>query len=66
MCMSDYDIFMNALRNVNPELAFVADYLKEENERKRNSDGLARTFEDCAAVEKDIYDKLNNAISKRF
>lgn len=50
-----HDIFMKALREVNPEMGAVMDFLQEEKEDK----GVV-TFEDCAAVEADIYERLGS------
>jgi len=51
-----YDIFMNALRKVNPELASVVDLVKDQN----SDNNRVRTFEDCARVEQDIMSRLNS------
>lgn len=51
-----HDDFMNALRKVNPELASVVDFVKDQNS---NNDRI-RTFEDCARVEQDIMSRLNS------
>ena len=40
------DIFMNAIREVNPELASLVDFVKEQSV----DDDRIRTFEDCARV----------------
>lgn len=53
----NYDIFMNALREVDPELASVVDSIKNQN----IDDDRVRTFEDCARVEQDIMSRLNSA-----
>lgn len=52
----NHDIFMNALREVNPELANVADFVKDQN----LDNDRVRTFEDCARVEQDIMSRLNS------
>lgn len=51
-----YDNFMNALREANPELANVVNFVKDQN----SENDRIRTFEDCARVEQDIMNKLNN------
>lgn len=56
MQMIDHDIFMNALQEVNPELASVVDFVKDQN----SDNDRIRTFEDCAQVEQDIMSKLNS------
>ena len=58
----NHDIFMNALREVNPELASVVDFVKDQN----SDDNRIITFEDCARVEQDIMSRLNsvNSFSK--
>lgn len=50
-----HDDFMNALRKVNPELASIVDFVKDQN-----TDDRVRTFEDCARVEQDIMSRLNS------
>ena len=57
MDQKTYDILMNALREVDPELASVIDFLKDQNSDNSNSNRV-RTFEDCARVEQDIMSKL--------
>ena len=57
MTKMDYDIFIKALREVNPELASVFDSVKDRNA----DDGRVKTFEDCARVEQEIMSKLNSA-----
>ena len=52
----DYDIFMNALREVDPELASVLNFIKDQN----SDDDRVKTFEDCARVEQDIMSRLNS------
>lgn len=52
----NYDIFMNVLRQVNPELASVFDSIKDQN----SDNDRVRTFEDCARVEQDIISRLNS------
>ena len=52
----NYDIFMNALREVNPELASVFDFIKDQNSDKER----IITFEDCARVEQDIMSRLDS------
>lgn len=54
----NFDIFMKALKEVNPE---VVD-LYESATNKEAGTNRVKTFEDCAAVEKEIYDKLNRII----
>ena len=56
----NYDIFMNALRKVDPELASVVDSIQNQNV----DDNRVRTFEDCARVEQDIMSKLNSISMK--
>ena len=56
MDQMNYDIFMNALREVNPELASVVDFVED----KSANDDRVRTFEDCARVEQDIMNRLNS------
>lgn len=56
MDQMNYDILMKALREVDPELAHVFDFLKDRNV----DDDRVRTFEDCAKVEQDIMSKLNS------
>ena len=51
--MTEYDIFMQALKETKPELASVVEYIKET----KNSD-KALTFEDCRKVEEDIHRRL--------
>ena len=55
MDQMNHDIFMNALREVKPELASVIDFVKDQN----SDNDRVRTFEDCARVEQDIMNKLN-------
>ena len=50
------DIFMSALREANPELASVVDFVKDQN----TDNGRVKTFEDCAQVEQDIMLRLNS------
>ena len=50
------DIFMSALREANPELTSVVDFVKDQN----TDDGQVKTFEDCARVEQDIMFRLNS------
>lgn len=50
------DSFMNALREVNPELVNIIDSMKNQN----SDNDRVRTFEDCARVEQDIMSRLNN------
>ena len=50
------DIFMNALQEVNPELASIIDFLKDQ----KSDNDRVRTFEDCARVEQDIMSKINS------
>ena len=52
----DYDIFMTALREVDPELASVLNFIKDQN----SDDDRVKTFEDCARVEQDIMSRLNS------
>ena len=52
----DYDIFMNALREIDPELASVLNFIKDQN----SDDDRVKTFEDCARVEQDIMSRLNS------
>lgn len=56
MDQMSYDIFMNALQKVNPELASVVNFVKDQN-----SDNQVKTFEDCAQVEQDIMSRLDSA-----
>lgn len=58
MAEVNFDIFMKALKEVNPE---VVD-LYESATNKEAGNNRVKTFEDCAAVEKEIYDKLNRII----
>lgn len=51
-----YDVFMNALREVNPELSSIVDFVKDQN----SDNYRVRTFEDCARVEQDIMFRLNS------
>lgn len=55
----DYDILTNALREVNPELASVLNFIKDQN----SDDDRVKTFEDCARVEQDIMSKLNGVVN---
>lgn len=55
------DIFMDALREVNPELANVIDSIKDQS----SDNDRVRTFEDCARVEQDIISKLNSVNPSR-
>ena len=55
MAEVNFDIFMKALKEVNPEVV----YLYESATNKEVGVNRVKTFEDCAAVEKEIYDKLN-------
>lgn len=52
----NHDILMNALREVNPELANTIDFLFQKD--RSIDDDRVRTFEDCARVEQDIMSKL--------
>lgn len=52
----NHDIFMNALREVKPDLASVVDFVKDQSV----NDDRVRTFEDCARVEQDIMNRLNS------
>lgn len=56
MTKIDYDIFMKALQEVNPELVSVIDSVKDRN----TNCGRIRTFEDCERVEQDIMSRLNS------
>lgn len=56
MIQIEHDNFMNALREVNPALASVVDFVKDQN----SDNDRVRTFEDCARVEQDIMSKLNS------
>ncbi len=57
MTKTNYDIIVNALREVNPDLASVIDSIKDRN----TDDGRVKTFEDCARVEQDIMNRLASA-----
>ena len=50
-----HDIAMAALREARPDIAMMIDYLDEQ---KKPNDNKVRTFEDCARVEKEIYEQL--------
>ena len=52
----NHDIFMSVLREVNPELASIVNFVKDQN----LDDDRVRTFEDCARVEQDIMSRLNS------
>ena len=52
----NYDSLMNALLEVDPELANVVDFFKNQSV----DDDRVRTFEDCAQVEQDIMTRLNS------
>ena len=52
----NYDILMNAIREVDPELAHMLDFFKNQSV----DDDRVKTFEDCARVEQDIMTRLNS------
>lgn len=55
MDQTSYDIFLNALREADPELASVVTFAKGQN----SDDDRVKTFEDCARVEQDIIFRLS-------
>lgn len=54
---NNHDIFMEALRECSPDLAIIVDYVNDYRYRKPTT---VKTFEDCARVEAEIYNKLKN------
>lgn len=51
--IDEYLIFMKALREVNPSLANICEYVAKSKDNNQ-----IRTFEDCAKVEQEINEKL--------